>query len=135
MDYFESKIKSEFTNGTPTNRIVFMELGKVLSTSTLFILTREMAAEVGAMISCAGFPCTPLNPVCGMIQETRLRDHWSKGTQFFEKTTCLSRLVIFINGDFLQKSFDIVDREFQVSRGRSFTWFWPLQYLKILTPF
>ncbi|KAF4632444.1 hypothetical protein G7Y89_g5687 [Cudoniella acicularis] len=83
LDYFEDLIRTEVANGTPTNRIVFLGDSQGASILTLFILTRGLASELGAIISYAGFSATPLQSVIRMQQENSLEGSWSKQTKFF----------------------------------------------------
>lgn len=83
MDYFEELIESEMASGTPARRIVFMGDSQGASILTLFALTRALASELGAVISYAGFPATPLQSVFRMQQENGLEGRWAKELKFF----------------------------------------------------
>jgi len=83
MDYFESLIKSEIADGTPARRIVFMGYSQGATILTLFLLTRRLAAELGAVISYAGFPPTPMQSISRMQAENGLIEGWSKETKLF----------------------------------------------------
>jgi predicted esterase len=83
MDYFESLIKLEIATGTPAKRIVFVGYSQGATILTLFLLTRRLAAELGAVISYAGFPPTPMQSISRMQDENGLIDGWSKETKLF----------------------------------------------------
>jgi predicted esterase len=83
MDYFESLIESEIACGTPARRIVFMGYSQGAAILTLFLLTRRLAAELGAVISFAGFPTTPMQSISRMQEENGLVERWSKETKLF----------------------------------------------------
>lgn len=83
MDYFEELIESEMASGTPARRIVFMGDSQGASILTLFVLTRALASELGAVISYAGFPATPLQSVFRMQRENGLEGRWAKELRLF----------------------------------------------------
>ena len=83
LDYFESLIKSEIAGGTPAKRIIFVGYSQGATILTLFIVTRKLAAELGAIISIAGFPPVPMQLISRMQQENGLFGPWSKATRFF----------------------------------------------------
>lgn len=83
LDYFESLVKSEIENGTPASRIVFMGDSQGAGLVILFLLTRCLAADLGAMISYAGFPPIDLQTVLRMQREHGTEGRWSKDTTLF----------------------------------------------------
>jgi predicted esterase len=83
LDYFESLIKSEIENGTPPSRIVFMGDSQGAGILVLFLLTRRIASDIGAMISYAGFPAIDLQSVFRMQREHGMEGRWSKDTALF----------------------------------------------------
>ena len=83
MDYFESLIKSEIANGRPVGRIVFMGWSQGSSIIVLFLLARRLAADLGAVISYAGFPAMDLQSLLRMQRKQGLEDRWSKETTLF----------------------------------------------------
>jgi predicted esterase len=99
MDYFESLIKSEIANGTPARRIVFMGFSQGSSILVLFLLTRRLAADLGAVISYAGFPALDLKSVLRMQREKGLEGRWSKETTLF---LMLGRNDIFVTLEIAQ---------------------------------
>jgi predicted esterase len=83
LDYFESLIESEIAGGTPAKRIIFAGYSQGATILTLFIVTRKLAADLGAIISIAGFPPVPMQSISRMQQENGLFGPWSKYTRFF----------------------------------------------------
>jgi predicted esterase len=83
LDYFESLIESEIAGGTPAKRIIFVGYSQGATILTLFIVTRKLAADLGAIISIAGFPPVPMQSISRMQQENGLFGPWSKETYFF----------------------------------------------------
>ena len=83
LDYFESLIKSEIASGTPAKRITFVGYSQGATILTLFIVTRKLAADLGAIISIAGFPPVPMQSISKMQQANGLFGPWSKDTRFF----------------------------------------------------
>ncbi|KAG0646790.1 hypothetical protein D0Z07_6106 [Hyphodiscus hymeniophilus] len=63
LDYFETLVRSEVENGTPANRIVFLGDSQGAGMVVLFLQTRRLAADLGAIISYAGFHPTDLQTV------------------------------------------------------------------------
>jgi predicted esterase len=83
LDYFESLIKSEVASGTPAKRIIFVGYSQGATILTLFIVTRKLAADLGAIISIAGFPPVPMQSISRIQQKNGLFGPWSKETRFF----------------------------------------------------
>jgi predicted esterase len=83
LDYFESLVKSEIKMGTPPSRIVFMGDSQGAGMAVLFLLTRRIAADLGGLISYAGFPPIDLQSVLRMQREHGMEGRWSKDTTLF----------------------------------------------------
>lgn len=83
MDYITSLIEREISSGTPASRIVLMGYSQGGTIATLFLLTRKLGASLGAVISYAGFPPTPMTSVARMQKENNLEGKWSKETILF----------------------------------------------------
>ncbi|PQE22939.1 acyl- thioesterase 1 protein [Rutstroemia sp. NJR-2017a BBW] len=83
LDYFESLIDIEISNGVSPNRIVFMGDSQGASILYLFLLTRTRAADLGAVITWAGFSAVSLETVAQMQERRGLRDGWAKETRLF----------------------------------------------------
>jgi len=83
LDYFEDLIKSEVASGTPISRIVLMGYSQGGGMVTLFLLTRKLASELGAVISHAGFSSTCMKSIYRMQRENHLEGSWSRKTKFF----------------------------------------------------
>lgn len=83
LDYLESLIKSEVANGTPANRIVIFGDSQGASLAGLFLLTRRIAADLGAVITYAGFSALDLQSILRMQREHGLEGRWSKDTTLF----------------------------------------------------
>jgi len=83
LDYFETLVRSENDIGTPTSRIVFLGDSQGAGLVVLFLLTRRIAADLGAVISYAGFPPTDLQSVMRMQQQHGLEGRWSRDTTLF----------------------------------------------------
>lgn len=83
MDYFEELIRSEVAAGTPINRIVLMGYSQGGGMVSLFLLSRRLGSELGAVISYAGFSSTPMKSIYRMQCENQLKGRWSKNTKFF----------------------------------------------------
>jgi len=77
LDYFESLIESEIANGTRANRIVFLGYSQGASILLLLALTRRIAADLGAIISFAGFSAVPLETYEMLQEQNGLRDAWN----------------------------------------------------------
>lgn len=83
MDYVEDLIRNEVKLGTPLKRIVLMGYSQGATIAVLFLLTRKLGAELGAVISFAGFAPTPMTSVARMQKENGLESRWSKETALF----------------------------------------------------
>ncbi|ESZ92490.1 hypothetical protein SBOR_7153 [Sclerotinia borealis F-4128] len=85
LDYFEYLIDSEVATGTPANKIVFMGDSQGASILYLFLLTRRRAADLGAVITWAGFSAIPLENIAQMQEKNGLPvfDGWVKETQLY----------------------------------------------------
>ncbi|KAI9642568.1 hypothetical protein NHQ30_009373 [Ciborinia camelliae] len=85
LDYFESLIDAEIATGTPANRIIFMGDSQGASILYLFLLTRRRAADLGAIITWAGFSATSLETISQMQERNRLSesDGWAKDTRLY----------------------------------------------------
>ncbi|KAB8298574.1 hypothetical protein EYC80_000753 [Monilinia laxa] len=83
LDYLEHLIDAEVAAGTPANRIIFMGDSQGASILYLFLLTRRKAADLGAIITWAGFSATPLETIAQMQETNGLFDGWAKKTQLY----------------------------------------------------
>ena len=83
MDYVESLIREEMATGTPAKRVVLMGYSQGATVAALFLLTRKLGAELGAVISFAGFAPTPMASVPRIQKENGLEGRWSKETSLF----------------------------------------------------
>jgi predicted esterase len=83
LDYFESLIKSEVAGGTLAKKITFVGYSQGATILTLFIVTRKLPADLGAIISIAGFPPVPMQSISRTQQEKGLFGPSSKATRFF----------------------------------------------------
>ena len=81
MDYFEELIRAEVVGGTPANSIIMMGDSQGAGLVVLFLLTRRLASELGAVISYAGFPPTDLQSVLNMQRDNDLVGSWTRGTR------------------------------------------------------
>jgi hypothetical protein len=55
LDYFESLIRSEMTNWTSSKKIVLMGDSQGAGMAVLYLQTTKIAADLGTVISYAGF--------------------------------------------------------------------------------
>ncbi|KAM3084127.1 acyl-protein thioesterase [Clarireedia jacksonii] len=83
LDYFESLIDAEIANGVSPARIVFMGDSQGGSILYLFLLTRKRAADLGAVITWAGFSAVSLETIAQMQKMQGLNDGWAKETKLF----------------------------------------------------
>ncbi|KAL2068725.1 hypothetical protein VTL71DRAFT_15063 [Oculimacula yallundae] len=83
MDYVESLIREEIASGTAAERIILMGYSQGATIAALFLLTRSLGSELGAVISVAGFAPTPMTSVPRMQKENGLEGRWSKETRLF----------------------------------------------------
>jgi predicted esterase len=83
IDYFEPLIKLEIPASTPAKRIVFVGYSQGATILTLFLLTRRLAAELGAVISYGRLPPTLMHSISRMQDENGFIDGWSKETKLF----------------------------------------------------
>lgn len=83
MDYLEELIRDEVAGGTPLDRIVLMGYSQGGGIVTLFLLTRELASGLGAVVSHAGFAPTSIKSIYRMQRENGLEGEWSNNTKFF----------------------------------------------------
>ncbi|KAJ8060745.1 hypothetical protein OCU04_011049 [Sclerotinia nivalis] len=83
FDYFEFLIDAEIAAGTPPNRIIFMGDSQGASILYLFLLTRRRAADLGAVITWAGFSATPLETIAQMQEKNGLSEGWAKNTVLY----------------------------------------------------
>jgi predicted esterase len=83
LDYFESLVKSEIEMGTPASRIVFFGESQGAGLVVLFLLTRRLAADLGATISYAGFNPTDLQTVLRMQRDHGMEGKWGKESILF----------------------------------------------------
>lgn len=103
LDYFESLIDAEVEKGTPVNRIIFMGDSQGASILYLFLLTRRRAADLGAVITWAGFSATSLETIAQMQEQNGLSESWAKKTRLYmlhgkeDAFVPLSRSQAFVN--------------------------------------
>jgi predicted esterase len=83
LDYLQSLVQLEIENGTAAARIVLMGDSQGAGMVVLFLLTRRLAAELGAVISYAGFNPTDLQTVRRMQREHGMQGKWSRDTILF----------------------------------------------------
>jgi len=83
LDYFESLIEAEMAMGVPAKRIIFFGYSQGGAIAVLFLLTRRLAANLGGIITCCGFPAVPIPSVIKMQRENGLIQPWSKETRLY----------------------------------------------------
>ncbi|KAA8564784.1 hypothetical protein EYC84_010556 [Monilinia fructicola] len=83
LNYLEHLIDIEVAAGTPANRVIFMGDSQGASILYLFLLTRRRAADLGAVVTWAGFSATPLETIAQMQEANGLSDGWAKKTQLY----------------------------------------------------
>lgn len=83
LDYFEELIRAEVANGTAIGRIVLMGYSQGGSMAVLFLQTRRIAADLGAVISFSGFHATDLQSVFKMQRGHGLSGRWCKKTGLY----------------------------------------------------
>ena len=120
MDYFEELVKAEVANGTPMRRIVFMGDSQGAGMVVLFLQTREIASELGAVISYAGFPATDLKSVQQMQMDSNLHGSWAKETRLF---MLHGRDDVFVPIEISQSWLKLLEEECERGEGfRSIDW-------------